>query len=188
MAIRWNRFNRQVHHWGAIICALPILVVLVSGLLLILKKEIAWVQPPTQKSAAGAPTLEHAQLLRIAQSVAEAEIYSWADINRLDVRPSKGLIKVRAENGWEIQLHHQTGEIKQVAYRRTDWIESLHDGSFFHAQAKLWIFLPASVILLTLWITGLYLFALPYLSKAKQRQRKAERAARSAAPRRESLG
>ena len=39
MAIRWNRFNRQAHHWGAIVCALPILVVLITGLLLILKKE-----------------------------------------------------------------------------------------------------------------------------------------------------
>jgi len=180
MAIRWNRFNRQVHHWGAIICALPILVVLVSGLLLILKKEIEWVQPPTQKSTAGAPTLEHAQLLRIVQTVSEAEIHSWADINRLDIRPSKGVIKVRAENGWEIQLHQQTGEVKQVAYRRTDWIESLHDGSFFHKQAKLWVFLPAAVILTILWITGLYLFALPYISRAKNKHRRAERAVLSA--------
>lgn len=182
MAIRWNRLNRQLHHWGAIICALPILVVLISGLLLILKKEIEWVQPPTQKSAAGVPTLEHARLLSIAQGIPEAGIHSWADINRLDVRPNKGLIKVRAENGWEIQLHHQTGEVKQVAYRRTDWIESLHDGSFFHKHAKLWVFLPAAAILTLLWITGLYLFALPHISKARNKRRRAERAARLSQP------
>lgn len=175
MAIRWNRLNRLAHHWGAIVCALPILVVLVSGLLLLLKKEVDWIQPPTQKSQGGIPTLDYTQLLSVVQSVPEAEIRSWDDVDRLDVRPSKGLIKVRADNGWEIQLHHQTGAIQQVAYRRTDLIESLHDGSFFHDSAKLWVFLPASVILTLLWITGMYLFALPYLSRAKKQRRKQER-------------
>jgi len=151
---------------------------LISGILLILKKEIEWVQPSTQKSAAGAPTLEHARLLDIAKGIPEAEIHSWTDINRLDIRPNKGVIKVRAENGWEIQLHHQTGEVKQVAYRRTDWIESLHDGSFFHKHATLWVFLPAAAILTLLWITGLYLFLLPYISKAKNKHRRAKRMAR----------
>ncbi len=43
MKIHWPRFNRKVHYWGAIICAVPVLVVILSGILLLLKKESAWI-------------------------------------------------------------------------------------------------------------------------------------------------
>ena len=111
-------------------------------------------------------------ILHKAQSVDEAEINGWGDIARLDVRPSKGMIKVRAVNGWEIQLDSKTGEILQVAYRRTDLIESLHDGSFFHDNVKLGLFLPSALILLGLWLTGIYLFLLPSITRRKRRKAK----------------
>ena len=49
-----------------------------------------------------------------------------------------------------------------MAYRRSDVIETIHDGSWFHDNVKLWIFLPTAVVVLGLWITGIYLFILPY--------------------------
>jgi len=101
--------------------------------------------------------------------VPEAEIESWKDIDRLDVRPSKGMMKVRAANGWEIQLDSKSGEVLQVAYRRTDLIESLHDGSFFNDHSKLWFFLPTALILLGLWLTGIYLFLLPSITRRKRK-------------------
>lgn len=167
MKIKWNRVNRKIHYWGAIICALPILIVIGSGVLLLLKKEVEWIQPVTVKTESRVSTLEFAQILAIVKTASEAEISSWQDIKRLDIRPNKGVIKVQAENQWEIQLDYATGEILQVAYRRSDFIESIHDGTFFHDSAKLGLFLPAALILLTLWITGIYLFLLPYLSKKK---------------------
>ena len=48
-----------------------------------------------------------------------------------------------------------------MAYRRSDLIESLHDGSWFHDRAKLWVFLPTAAVVLMLWGTGIYLFFLP---------------------------
>ncbi len=59
-----------------------------------------------------------------------------------------------------------------MAYRRNELIESLHDGSWFHKHAKLWIFLPSSVILLVLWILGIYLFVAPLLKKRKRNKKK----------------
>ncbi len=59
-----------------------------------------------------------------------------------------------------------------MAYRRNELIESLHDGSWFHKHAKLWIFLPGSVILLVLWILGIYLFVAPLLKKRKRNKKK----------------
>ncbi len=97
---------------------------------------------------------------------------SWQDIERLDVRPAKGIIKVRGRNQWEVQLNHNNGDVLQVAYRRTDFIESLHDGSFFHDKAKLWVFLPAAIILTFLWLTGIYLFVVTLLSRRRSQLRK----------------
>lgn len=168
MSINWKRLNRKIHYWGAIICALPILVVLISGILLLLKKDVDWIQPSTVKTESRASELNFNDIFIAAQSVKQANIRSWKDINRLDVRPNKGVIKVRSENQWEIQLDYATAEVLKVAYRRSDFIESLHDGSFFHDTAKLGLFLPASIILLVLWITGIYLFLLPYLAKSKK--------------------
>lgn len=165
------RLNRRLHRIGAVVTAAPVLVVILSGLLLQLKKESNWIQPRTAKGSATAPIVAFAQVLEAARTVPEARIESWQDVDRLDVRPSKGIVKVRAKNRWEIQLDTATGEVLQVAYRRSDLIESIHDGSWFHERAKLWVFLPSGVILLGLWASGVYLWLLPYIARRKQRSR-----------------
>jgi uncharacterized iron-regulated membrane protein len=141
--------------------------------LLQLKKQSAWIQPPSQAGTGTELALSFDQILEASQQVSEANVASWDDIDRLDVRPSKGMIKVRCKNQWEIQLDAKTGEVLQVAYRRSDLIESIHDGSFFHDIVKLWVFLPAALVLGVLWVTGLYLFFLPYYAKWNRRRKRA---------------
>jgi len=172
MRINWRSTNRKIHYWGALACALPIFIVLISGLLLQVKKESDWIQPPTSRGSDGAPTLTLPQVLERVKTVPEAGVASWSDIDRLDVRPSKGLIKVRTNNRWEVQLDHASGEILQVAYRRTDLIESLHDGSFFSDTVKLWVFLPAAIILTTLWVTGVHLFLITWFARRRHKLKK----------------
>ena len=159
--MKFNFYNRKVHYWGSIIVALPILLVIVSGLLLQTKKNFSWIQPIERRGAGVNPTISLPQILEICRTVPEAEIETWDDINRLDVRPSRGMLKVRANNTWEIQIDTETGAILQTAFRRSDIIESIHDGSFFSDSVKTWIFLPAGFALLLLWLTGIYLFILP---------------------------
>jgi uncharacterized iron-regulated membrane protein len=163
-------WNRKLHRWGAIAVALPFLIVISTGLLLQLKKQLAWVQPSEQKGTSAAPAVTMDAMLAAARSVPEAGIAEWSDVDRIDVRPSKGLIKVIGNSRWEIQLDASSGAVLQTAYRRSDLMESLHDGSWFHPLAKLWIFLPAGVIVFALWVTGIYLFLLPIRSRrAKSR-------------------
>ena len=169
-----RRDMRKIHKWGSIIIAIPFLVVLLTGLILQLKKDIEWIQPFTQVGETSTPAISFDEILSISQSIPEAEISSWADIDRLDVRPDKGVVKVRANNHWEIQIDTHTGEILQSTYRRSDIIEMMHDGSWFHEAAKLWVFLPNGVIVTILWITGIYLFFVPILNKRKNRKRLAE--------------
>jgi len=153
-----HRTNRLLHRWASIAISLPLLIVILSGFLLLFKKESNWIQPPTRAGTTSQLSLSFDQILAISKSVPEAKIKSWDDVNRLDVRPKKGMVKVRAKNRWEIQIDTQTGHILQVAYRRSDLIESLHDGSFFHPNARLWIFFPVAILLLILWLSGIYLF------------------------------
>ena len=152
--------------------ALPVLAVIVTGVILQLKKESGWIQPPTQRGTSDQPAIGFDEILSVVQKVPEADVETWADVDRLDVRPGRGILKVRCRNRWEVQLDTKTGEVLQIAYRRSDLIESIHDGSFFHDRVKLWVFLPTSLILGVLWGTGLYLFFLPYFAGWKRRRKK----------------
>jgi len=171
--MKWHtrRDSRKIHKWGAIIIALPFLVVLISGLFLQVKKEFAWIQPPTIEGVSTDLELTFDEILEISASVDSAGIKQWQDIDRLDVRPDKGMVKVRGVNNWEIQIDTKTGDVLHVAFRRSGIIEALHDGSWFHDSAKLWIFLPSGVIVTVLWITGIYMFFIPYLNKRRNRKR-----------------
>lgn len=174
----FSKANRLIHRWATVLVAVPVLVILVTGVMLQWKKQSSWIQPPTQRGVSATPTVAFDQILAAARTVDEASIESWDDIDRLDVRPGKGIVKVRSNNRWEIQIDTQTGEVLHAAIRRSDLIESLHDGSFFGDGVKLGLFFPSAVALTVMWATGIYLFVLPYLAKRKRRARRA--ASRSA--------
>lgn len=160
-----KRLNRKVHRWAGIITAIPVIIILITGILLLLKKDVAWIQPPSQKGSSKALKLTFDEILEVVSKVPNVNLKSWDDINRLDVRPKKGLIKIRGNNDWEVQVDSKTGEVLQVAQRRSDFIESIHDGSCFHESVKLGLFLPVAILLVGIWGTGLYLFLLPYLGR-----------------------
>ena len=82
------------------------------------------------------------------------------------------MAKIIAANHYEVQVDTQTGEVLQVAYRRSDLIESLHDGTFFHDNVKYLVSLPTGLILFILLLSGLVLFAQPLLIKTKRRKAK----------------
>jgi uncharacterized iron-regulated membrane protein len=167
--------NRKVHRWAAVIIALPVIIVIVTGIILQVKNEFDWIKPPTQTGKSNELTLSFDRVLDIVSQIPEVGLKSWSDINRLDVRPNKGLIKVRGNNDWEIQLDSKTGDVLQVAMRRSDFIESIHDGSFFHEDFKLWVFLPTAINLAVMWLTGLYLFLLPYILRHRRDRREYSR-------------
>jgi uncharacterized iron-regulated membrane protein len=170
--MKLSKLNRDLHRWGSILIALPVAVIIVTGVILQLKKESGWIQPTTKEGSSRELSVSFDQILSATQSVPEAGVKSWDDIDRVDVRPSKGMLKVRCKNRSEVQLDTKTGDVLQVAYRRSDLIESIHDGSFFHDRVKLWVFLPVALVLGVLWMTGIYLFFLPYYAKWRKRRQK----------------
>lgn len=182
--MKLNVFNRKVHYWASIAIAVPVLIVLCSGILLQLKKQLSWVQPPEQHGVSKEVSLDFSRVVDICRTAPEAGVQSWADINRIDVRPSRGMMKVWAHSNWEIQIDTKTGAVLQTAYRRSDIIEALHDGSWFHDNVKLWVFLPSAIALLLLWLTGMWLFFAPLLMRSRRKRallEKAEQAEKAAA-------
>jgi hypothetical protein len=166
--MRLSILSRKLHRWGAVAIGLPVLSVIASGILLQVKKQVPWVQPAEQRTDQSEPMLDWRLILAAAQAVPEAGVTGWEDIDRVDVRPGKGILKVITTSRYEVQMALGTGEVLQVAYRRSDLIEQLHDGSFYGDPAKLAIFLPAGIVLFGLWLTGLYLWLLPWLTRRKR--------------------
>ncbi|MEC7289139.1 MAG: PepSY-associated TM helix domain-containing protein [Pseudomonadota bacterium] len=170
MTVNLKRLLRQIHYWLSLAVAVPAVIMFVAGIFLMLKKEVAWIQPPTTSGIVSGevPEISLEQMLDAARAHPEAQIAAWTDIDRIDLRVGKGVAKLRANSGWEVQVDTNNGEVLSVAYRRSDIIEQIHDGSFFSDTVKLYIFLPTGVLLILMWGTGLYLFLLPRIQKKKK--------------------
>ena len=171
--MRLNILNRKVHYWGSAVVCLPILIMTCSGVLLQLKKHWNWVQPGEQQGSVTAPQIGFETILASVREVEELGVSNWDDVNRVDIRPGRGVAKVWLHNGWEVQVDLGTARVLQSEYRRSDWIESIHDGSFFLGDwSKLALFLPSGIMLLVLWATGLWMFWIAYAAKSRRKPEK----------------
>ena len=119
------------------------------------------------------PVIELGHLLESVRTDPELGVSSWDDVNRIDVRPGRGVAKVWLHSGYEVQVDLGTGRVMHTAYRRSDLIESIHDGSFFGGDwVKLGVFLPTGATLLLLWGTGLWMWWVTFANKRRVRARK----------------
>jgi len=170
-----NVLNRKLHYWGSAIIALPILAVIVTGLLLQMKKHWTWVQPVEHRGTTQAPVIELSDILKAIKDHQhpDVSVQSWADIKRLDVRPDRGVAKATLQSDHEVQVDLGTGRVMQVAYRRSDWIESIHDGSIFGDWVKLGVVLPSALVLLLLWGSGVWMWVYPFIGRRRVRQQRA---------------
>ncbi len=174
-----NLLNRKIHYWISVAVALPLLVIIVTGLTLQLKKHWTWVQPPEQRGSATTPRIDFDRMLAALVDMPHLGATSWDDVHRVDVRPARGLAKVTLRNQWEVQIDLADGRVLQTALRRSDWIESLHDGSFFAGEwTRLGLFLPSGIALLWLLISGLWMWWVPFGAHRRREARKREAARR----------
>src|SRR5262245_47393753 len=95
-----NVLNRRIHYWASAAVALPLLVIIGSGLLLQMKKQVDWVQPSEQRGAGVVPVISFDRILESVRRVAHLGVMSWDDVNRMDVRPDRGMVKVWLRSGY----------------------------------------------------------------------------------------
>ena len=161
--MKFTKLNRTIHNWISIFIALPILLLIVSGLFLQLKKDISWIQPPSVRGEV---------LLASATSVPQTAGLKWSEFERIDYKVDRGMVKFMTFEGWEVQVDTTNGAILSVAQRRSDFFEKLHDGTYIGDWFKYYVVLPSAVCLFILWLTGLYMFIYPYFKRASNRRNK----------------
>jgi uncharacterized iron-regulated membrane protein len=160
------RSFRVWHRYLGITLLILVLISSLTGILLAWKKNVEILQPSTQKGVSKELSTWKAisELSEIAQSEFIKKYPEQADnaIDRIDVRPNKGIAKVLFEKGsWEVQIDGTSGEVKSIAKRHADWIEQLHDGSIISDLFKLVSMNILGLGLIIMLITGFWLWYAP---------------------------
>lgn len=167
------KFFWDTHKWTGIVLAVVLLNVAATGFLLLIKKDYAWIQPPTQSGTGGtaADFLPLREILAAVYATGHPAFRSFEDIDRIDTRPGKRIHKVQSvHDHWEIQVDAITGEIRSTEQRLSDWLESVHDGSFFGAWVHDGLMLLVPVGLVFLVGSGLYLWLEPKVRRRRRRR------------------
>lgn len=173
--LSWN-----LHKWVGIGLALIIAMVSVTGFLLLIKKDYAWIQPPTKRGVEGevAEFLPLSEVFDAIYALEHPAFASFDDIDRVDTRPDKRVHKVRSNHDhMEVQVDAITGEILSGPLpRRSDLIEQIHDGSLFGDWAHGWVMPASAVLLMGLVVTGLWIWITPIVKRRRRRLAKEARA------------
>ena len=152
---------RTWHHWVGISVVLFMLITSITGILLGWKKNVTLLQPVTLKGASTNPQqwVSFNDVATSALQAIDSVVGRTIEIDRMDVRPDIGIIKVTFKEGyWETQIDAATGKVLSVAQRHADWIEHIHDGSIISEGFKLLYTNYIGLGLLTLSITGFWLW------------------------------
>ncbi len=126
-----TRTYRRLHKWIAVPLFVFMFIIGLTGVLLGWKKQ-ANLTPPTQKgaSADASQWLPMDSIQTIALRFAKDSLGFQDEIDRLDVRPGKGIVKVVFVNDYtEVQIDLTTGQILSTQKRWNDLIEQIHDGT-----------------------------------------------------------
>ena len=165
-----TRFYRKLHKWLAVPLFLLMFLIGVTGFFLGWKKQTSLL-PRTQKGSnmEMQSWLSLAELTSIAQHFAADSLHKSTAIDRIDVRPQKGVAKVIFENHFnELQIDLATGEIVSSRLKTSDIIEKLHDGSIVdyfiridQDPFKLAYTTSASIGLILLSVSGFWMWYNP---------------------------
>lgn len=168
------KFCWEAHKWLGIVLSLILINISVTGLLLLEKKQYDWIQPSTRKGTPGTPAdfISMQQVLEAVFACQHPDFCDVNDIDRVDFRPDKRVYKVRAKTHHaEIQVDAITGEVLSTSTRFCDFLEQLHDGSWFGPWMHSMIMPVVAVANTVLAVSGLYLWLGPKFMRKRRRQK-----------------
>ena len=158
---RLARLMFHGHLWLGVVTTAIVLVLSISGILLNHKRPFG-LMPDVEHEPTGAlqDALPIARLADLAAAAAPAA--GAAGVDRMDVRPRDGLIKVRFRDDvvTEVTLDLTDGRVLHVGERNDVFLEKLHSGEIFGDN---WVLLSdlGAVTLIILVISGYWLWLFP---------------------------
>lgn len=166
-------FSRSWHRQAALLAALPLLITILTGLLLLVRGDFDWIQPKARTGSTQlvSPRLSFDSLLAQLRKHPQAGVQSWKDVSSVTFNPAKGIFQVRLKNNYEAQFDAQSGQTLAYRFRTSSLLTELHQGSFFHPLAMKLIFLPSGLLLLLLWGSGMVMYLFPALRRRRQTAR-----------------
>ncbi len=160
-----TRFWRKIHHYLGLILAVLLFISALTGIILAWKKDVDIIQPPTQKGAGKSldEWMPLAQLESISNAHVATHLEEQITLDRIDVRPDKGIAKVLYQPGyWEVQIDGKSGEVLSLEKRYSDLVEQIHDGSIISDLFKLVSMNLLGFGLVVMIFTGVWLWYGPW--------------------------
>jgi uncharacterized iron-regulated membrane protein len=177
-SLRLARFSRWIHKWVGTVLALIMVALSITGVFIAFKNELEYLQPAGRSGATGdlAEVIPPARVTEIILALQLPEALTVNEINRIELRPSKRMYKVRLEPSasWrsprELQVDAMTGAILNDGVRGDQLWMDLHSFAVFGEATKLLTMTVSGIALLWLSLSGYYLFFYPLWFRARKRR------------------
>lgn len=167
---------RTSHKWIAILLAIPVIIVIITGVILQLRKPVDFIQPNIHYGVARyQPIASLEAILESVKAEPKMKVSGWQDIQIYDLRPKAGVIKVRTYAEMEAQVDAKTAEVLNVQQRYNDILTLMHEGSTWGMRRN--VFLIAGVLMLILTVVGCFLIYQVAKGKISSSQKRARRIA-----------
>jgi hypothetical protein len=174
------RWAYYAHLWLGVVVTVALVAIAITGVLLNHKRGLGLM--PDVPWDATAPLVQSVSLERMAHAALEAAPQesrgSWKPgdavdvslIDRMDVRPRDGYVKVRLRDkaSMEMTVDIASGKVIHVGRRGDVFLEKLHSGEAFGGQPYVILSDIAAVGLVITLITGYWLWLAPKLRGPSQ--------------------
>lgn len=160
--MRFARGVYYVHRWFGVVATALLVIICVTGILLNHKRALGLMPDVSNEPSGPLPdALPLDVLASKAAAVLDPEIV-FSGIERMDVRPSDGLVKVRFDDRrvTEVTVDINSGAILHVGERNDQFLLRLHSGQIF---GDLWVLVSdaGALLLLGILATGYWLWLFP---------------------------
>lgn len=175
---RLSRAAFYLHLWLGVLSTVALIAIAITGILLNHKRGLG-LMPDVEHEASGPfgaalplERLAHAALAAAPQASragwTPGDPVDLALIDRMDVRPRNGLVKVRLRDkaSMEMTVDLASGTVVHVGRRGDVFLEKLHSGEIFGGTAFVILSDIAAIALVLTLITGYWLWLVPKLSRA----------------------
>lgn len=166
---RLTRAAFYVHLWLGVIFTVVLTAISITGVLLNHKRGLGLMPDvPHEPTAQFGAALPLARLAEIGVAAVRPKApFDLGFIDRMDVRPRDGFVKVRMRDAasTEATVDITSGRVLHVGPRGDVFLEKLHSGEIFASRGVLLSDAGAIILVITL-ITGIWLWLAPKLRQA----------------------